>query len=147
MISDQGVGTDPSKISAISSWPTPVNVKELRSFLGLAGYYRKFVRNFSIISKPLTELLKKHAIFVWTQAHQQSFSALKYALINSPVLSLPDFSKPFCIETDASGTGIGAVLLQGGHPLAFLSKIFWLCNNGGNIFNIMNFSFALIKEV
>jgi hypothetical protein len=72
IISEKGVGTDPSKVSAISSWPTPVNVKELRSFLGLAGYYRKFVRHFGIISKPLTELLKKNTIFLWTSEHDKA---------------------------------------------------------------------------
>jgi hypothetical protein len=122
IISEQGVGTDPIKISAIANWPTPSSVKELRSFLGLAGYYRKFVRNFGIISKLLTELLKKNVLFVWTHHHDQSFEALKTALCNSPVLALPDFSKVFSTETDASGTGIGAVLLQDGLPLAFLSK-------------------------
>jgi hypothetical protein len=122
IISEKGVGTDPSKVSAISSWPTPVNVKELRSFLGLAGYYRKFVRHFGIISKPLTELLKKNTIFLWTSEHDKAFSALKEALIKSPVLVLPDFSKTFAIETDACGVGVGAVLLQDGHPLAFISR-------------------------
>ena len=90
--------------------------------MGLAGYYRKFVRNFGVIAKPLTELLKKNTLFSWTTAHDQSFQALKQALSSSPVLALPDFSKPFSIETDASASGIGAVLTQEGHPLAFLSK-------------------------
>lgn len=120
IISEDGVATDPSKIVAVSEWPTPTSAKELRSFLGLAGYYRAFVRHFGIIGKPLTELLKKHVLFVWSPHHQQAFEALQTALCQSPVLALPDFTKPFCIETDASGTGIGAVLLQNGHPLAFL---------------------------
>jgi len=90
--------------------------------LGLAGYYRKFVRNFGVIAKPLTELLKKNTLFSWTTAHDQSFQALKQALSSSPVLALSDFSKPFSIETDASASGIGVVLTQEGHPLAFLSK-------------------------
>lgn len=122
VLSEEGVSTDPSKISVVAQWPRPVNAKELRSFLGLAGYYHKFVRHFGVISKPLTELLKKHVPFVWTPSHEQSFTALKDALRNAPVLALPDFSQPFAIETDACGTGVGAVLLQSGHPLAYISK-------------------------
>jgi len=116
------VGTDPAKLDAIAQWPIPDSVKELRGFLGLAGYYRKFVRHFGIISKPLTNLLKKHVLFVWTEDHNRAFQTLKDALCNAPVLALPNFSRPFCIETDASDMGIGAVLMQDGHPLAFLSK-------------------------
>lgn len=122
VISEQGVGTDPDKISAVAQWPRPVNTKEFRSFLGLAGYYRKFVRHFGFISKPLSDLLKKNSLFVWTSNHEKSFIALKEALCNAPVFALPDFSKPFAIETDACGTGVGAVLLQDSHPLAYISK-------------------------
>ena len=116
LISEQGVATDPDKVQAVLQWPTPSSVKELRTFLGLAGYYRRFVRHFGMISRPLTDLLKKGALFVWTAVHEQSFLDLKTAL------TMPNFSKPFVIETDASGTGVGAVLMQQGHPLAFLSK-------------------------
>jgi hypothetical protein len=94
----------------------------LRSFLGLAGYYRKFVKHFAIIAKPLHNLLKKGALFVWTQDHLLTFSTLKQALISAPVLALPNFAKPFCLETDACKNGVGVVLLQEGHSLAFLSK-------------------------
>lgn len=109
-------------MSAIANWPTPTSVKDLRGFLSLAVYYRKFVRHFSILAKPLTELLCKDTLFRWTPTHEQSFQELKSSLVSSPILALPDFTKTFCIETDASTTGIGAVLLQDGHPLAFLSK-------------------------
>ncbi|WVZ82001.1 hypothetical protein U9M48_029318, partial [Paspalum notatum var. saurae] len=122
VISAQGVTTDPDKVSAIASWPPPASAKELRNFLGLAGYYRKFVPHFGIISRPLTALLKKHVIFVWTLEQEHSFQALKHALCHAPVLALPNFAFPFALETDACATGVGAVLLQQGHPLAYLSK-------------------------
>jgi hypothetical protein len=122
VISQQGVDTDPAKNSAVIAWPTPENVNELRSFLGLAGYYRKVVKNFGVISRPLSNLLKKNVVYVWTQEHESAFTALKHALVSAPVLAQPDFQRPFIIETDACNEGVGAVLMQGGHPLAFLSK-------------------------
>jgi hypothetical protein len=122
VINSAGVATDPAKIATVSTWPVPTSYKELRGFLGLAGYYRKFVRHFGLLTKPLTDLLKKHSVFVWTSVQQTAFEALKQALSSAPVLALPDFTRPFSIETDASSTGIGAVLQQDGHPLAFVSK-------------------------
>jgi hypothetical protein len=122
ILSEKGLSTDPAKIQAIVGWPPPSNVRELRGFLGLAGYYRKFVRHFGILARPLTNLLKKDAVFVWSPAHEDAFNTLKQALSSAPVLALPDFSLPFHIETDASGTGVGAVLQQNGHPLSYISK-------------------------
>lgn len=95
IISADGIATDPSKIAAVQSWPLPESVKDVRSFLGLAGYYRKFVKNFAMIAKPLTNLLKKHVMFVWNQEHTDAFHALKHSLVSAPVLAMPDFSKTF----------------------------------------------------
>jgi hypothetical protein len=95
IISEQGVSTYPSKIQAISSWAVPTSAKELRCFLGLAGFYRKFVKHFGIISRPLFDLLKKHTLFVWTVDHFKAFEVLKQALVTAPVLALPDFPSHF----------------------------------------------------
>jgi len=122
IVSHNGVSTDPSKIKSVQQWPPPQNIKELRSFLGLAGYYRKFVQHFATLARPLTDLLKKGSIFIWTPSHQAAMDALKSALVSALVLTLLDFSKPFQLQTDASDLGVGAVLLQDGHPLAFVSK-------------------------
>jgi len=117
VLSSQGVSTDLEKVTAVLNWPTPINVRELRGFLGLAGFYRKFVRHFAVLAKPLTQLLKKHQLFICTSEHQSAFEALKQALCSAPVLGIPNFTKTFALETDACQTGVGAVLLQDGHPL------------------------------
>ncbi|GJX33296.1 gypsy/ty3 retroelement polyprotein [Tanacetum coccineum] len=121
VITGEGVETDPSKIQAMKEWPVPINIKQLRGFIGLIGYYRRFIKGYAIISQPLTALLKRNA-FQWSSQTQTAFEKLKQAMINSPVLALLNFNKGFVIETDASGVGIGAVLQQQGHPIAYLSK-------------------------
>ncbi|KAJ0810360.1 putative nucleotidyltransferase, Ribonuclease H [Helianthus annuus] len=122
-ISSAGVAVDPEKITSIQNWPTPTSIKDIRSFLGLAGYYRRFIRHFAQVASPLTDLLKKSVEpFEWSSSAQEAFVTLKHLLSSAPVLRLPDFSKPFILETDASGTGIGAVLSQEHHPLAFFSQ-------------------------
>lgn len=122
IISGQGVATDPSKITSIQDWPVPQSAKEVRGFLGLAGYYRKFIAHYGMLSKPLTILLKKGVPFHWTQNEQQAFLNLKQALILAPVLALPDFTQKFVVETDACDVGVGAVLMQKGHPISYVSK-------------------------
>lgn len=130
IISGAGVATDPSKIDSVLKWQTPSSVKELRGFLGLAGYYRRFVKDFGIIAKPLTDLIKRGHLFLWTSITEQAFHTLKTALTSAPVLALPDFSKTFVVETDASGKRIRAVLQQNGHQIAFISRALGPKNQG-----------------
>jgi hypothetical protein len=134
IVSAAGITTDPKKVEVIQNWPIPKSTKDVRSFLGMAGYYRKFVAHFGIISRPLTTLLKKDTIFVWTELADQSFNALKTALAQAPVLAIPNFSKSFTIETDASGGGVGAVLQQEGHPVAYISRALGPKNMGLSIY-------------
>ena len=122
IISGKGVATDPHKVEAVTGWPIPKSVKQVRGFLGLAGYYRRFVRDFGKIAQPLTALLKSSGSFQWTWEAEQAFNKMKNALSTAPVLALPNFTEEFVVETDASGVGIGVVLMQKGHPLAFINK-------------------------
>jgi len=110
IISEVGVAPDPAKVKAITEWPVQINVHALQGFLGLVGYYRKFIRHFGIIARPLTDLLKKDTLFIWTSVHASAFQALKLALSSAPVLALPDFSIPFHVETNALGYGVGDIL-------------------------------------
>jgi hypothetical protein len=121
IVGKAGVRVDPKKIEAMQDWPRPKTLKILCGFLGLTSYYRKFVKNYGKIVVPLTALLKNNS-FTWTPAADQAFQALKVAMCTTPVLALPDFTKTFVLECDASGRGIGAVLMQDGRPLAFTSK-------------------------
>ena len=118
----QGIEVDKAKVEAIQSWPTPNSITQVRSFLGLAGFYRQFVKAFSTIAAPLNELTKKNVPFVWSTAQEEAFTILKDKLTHAPLLQLPDFNKMFELECDASGIGLGGVLLQEGKPVAYFSE-------------------------
>ncbi|KAL4573276.1 hypothetical protein LXL04_020076 [Taraxacum kok-saghyz] len=121
IIKQTGVTVDQSKIESIRDWPKPHNVRSLRGFLGLSGYYRKFIKDYGIIAAPLTSMLRRGS-FTWTTDSETAFENPKNALSGSPVLALPDFSALFVVECDASGSGVGAVLQQDSHPVAFFSR-------------------------
>ncbi|KAG8481265.1 hypothetical protein CXB51_026038 [Gossypium anomalum] len=122
IVSAEGIKVDPSKISAIVNWSPPKNVSEVRSFLGLAGYYRRFVQGFSMIAFPMTRLLQKDVKFEWTDECQQSFNRLKDLLTKAPVLVQPEPGKEFVIYSNASLNGLGCVLMQEGKVIAYASR-------------------------
>ena len=113
---------DPQKVEAILSWEAPTNQTEVRSFLGLAGYYRRFIRNFSVIASPMTSLLKKNVGFVWSEECQRSMDELKRRLTTAPVLILPDDDSDFVVYSDASQRGMGYVLMQNERVVAYISR-------------------------
>jgi hypothetical protein len=117
-----GIEVDEAKIEAIKSWPIPATLTQLQSFLGLAGFYRCFMRDFSTIAAPLNDLTKKGVPFYWGAAQEHSFNNLIDKLTHAPLLQLPDFGKTFELECDTSGTGIGGVLLQEGKLIAYFSE-------------------------
>ena len=122
IISAKGISVNPEKVSAIVNWEPPQNVKQLRSFLGLASYCRRFVENFSKIAKPLSNLLQKHVKYVWSPECDIAFNTLKEKLITAPVLTPPDESKPYEVFCDASLQGLGAVLMQEKKVVAYTCR-------------------------
>ncbi|KAL5583538.1 hypothetical protein UlMin_015980 [Ulmus minor] len=122
VISQEGISVDPSKIKAVLQWEQPRNVSEIRSFLGLAGYYRRFVENFSRIFVPLTQLTKKEVKFIWDDQCEATFQELKKRLTSAPIVTIPNSKEPYTVYTDASGTGLGCVLMQHGKVVAYASR-------------------------
>jgi hypothetical protein len=119
----EGIEVDPSKVEAVSKWKQPSSVCEIRSFLGMVGYYCRFIKGFSSIAEPLTELLKKENKFVWTPKCEESFQDIKKKLITSPVLTLPDIHQSFVIFCDAARQGLGCVLMQNEKVIAYASRL------------------------
>ena len=127
VISAEGISTDPDKIKAIQNIKTPVNTKDIKSLLGMAGYYRKFIQDYATIVQPLTRLLKKKVPYLWTEECAKSLNTLKSAMISSDILMYPDFMKEFILDTDCSGIAMGAVLSQLNEqeeekPIAYFSR-------------------------
>ena len=122
MISKDGILVDPKKVEAIVDWERPKDVREVCSFLGLAGYYRRFIEGFSKISLPMTRLTRKGATFKWTTECEDSFQELKQRLTIAPVLTLLSGFEEFVIYSNASHSGLGCVLMQNGKVIAYASK-------------------------
>jgi hypothetical protein len=122
IIFEGGISVDPSKVKDVLSWKTPQNISDIKSFLGLAGYYRRFIEGFSKFFKPMTELLAKGNTFEWTPRRKTSFQEMKKRLTTAPVITMPDMEKPFSIYYDASSQGLGCVLMQDGHVVAYASR-------------------------
>ncbi|KAD5318292.1 hypothetical protein E3N88_18238 [Mikania micrantha] len=121
-LSNDGIHVDPAKIEAIKNWDVPTTPTKIRSFLGLAGYYRRFISNFSKIALPLTKLTQKSEPFVWTQKQEEAFQTLKQRLCNAPILTLPEGNDDFVVYCDASHQGLGCVLMQRDKVIAYASR-------------------------
>jgi hypothetical protein len=121
-ISSEGISVHPTKVQEVMDWKPPTSVHQIRSFLGLAGYYRRFIPDFSKIAKPMTELLKKEVKFRWDDKCDEAFHTLRKLLTTAPVLAQPDNTQPFDVYCDASGTGLGCVLMQNNRVIAYASR-------------------------
>ncbi|WVZ58445.1 hypothetical protein U9M48_008720 [Paspalum notatum var. saurae] len=122
ILSEKGVAVDSSKVNNVLNWKQPETVTEIQSFLGLAGYYRCFIKDFSKTAKPMTSLTKKNAKYLWSSNCKEAFQTLKKLLTSAPVLAQPDVAKPFDMYCDASGNGLGCILMQEGRVIAYASR-------------------------
>ena len=123
IVSGDGLKADPRKTKVVQDWPTPQDKHDVRAFLGLANYFRRFIRNYSTIARPLTSLTKDSISWHWDHPQERAFEQLKDALVSPPVLAMPDFSKPFTVECDASDVALGGILTQEGRPVAYESRV------------------------
>ncbi|GJW03366.1 ty3-gypsy retrotransposon protein [Tanacetum coccineum] len=117
----KGVKMDPKKVAAVIEWPVPITQQHIRGFLGLAGYYRWFIKKFATVAAPLSRLLQKQG-FQWGDMENKAFQDLKARLSEAPILGLPNFEDMFIVEADASNVGIGTMLIQNGKPLSYFSR-------------------------
>jgi hypothetical protein len=135
---------DPEKVKAIREWLSPRNIFEVRSFHGLASFYRKFIRNFSAISAQMMDIVKKrHKSFKWTEEAEKSFKILKDKITEQPILVLPDFRKTFQVRCDVSGVAIGAFLSQDNRPVAYFNE---KLNDAKNNYSIYDKEFYSIIQ-
>lgn len=146
IISSEGVVADQIKIDAMLRWPRPCSTKGLRGFLGLMGYYRRFVKGYAKIAWPLTDLLKSNR-FNFNDQAEAAFDKVKKAMTELPVLALPNFSKAFVVETDALGHRLEAVLMQSQHPIAYFSQVLPLNARNKSVYEreLMAIVFAIRK--
>jgi hypothetical protein len=122
VITKEGIAVNPSKVESVLEWKSPKSAKEIRGFLGMAGYYRRFIEGFSKIAGPMTKLLRKNTPFVWSEQCEQSFQTLKEKLTTAPVLAVPEIGKDYIVYCDASKQGIGCVLMQDRKVIAYGSR-------------------------
>jgi hypothetical protein len=122
VITKEGIAINPNKVHSVLDWPTPKNVKEVRGFLGMAGYYRRFIEGFSKIVGPMIDLLRKNIPFIWDEKCEKSFQELKNKLTTSPPVAVPEPGKDYIVYCDASKHGLGCVLMQERKVIAYGSR-------------------------